>query len=109
MPGFWTGLLPDVTGMVEDTAFKLEAGDLLVLYSDGLIEAMNASDEQYDMDRLEACIARHADLSATEIKEALLAEVQAWLQVQLDDISIVVARYQGVPASKAPEAAGASA
>lgn len=94
IPGLWTGLLPDVRGMVQDTSFELHPGDVMVLYSDGLIEAMNAQDEQWDMARLEAALARNAHLSAEAIKEALLEEVRAWLKEQLDDISIVVARYQ---------------
>lgn len=92
VPGFWTGLLRDVSEMTQDLEFHLDDDDLLLLYSDGLIEAANESNEQFDMERLEAALARCADLPVEEIKNRIVAEVQAWLHEQADDISIIVLR-----------------
>ena len=51
-PGTWVGAIPDVSKVTSDGALELRAGDLLVLYTDGVIQAMNASGEQFGMDRL---------------------------------------------------------
>ncbi|MBC7542316.1 MAG: SpoIIE family protein phosphatase [Candidatus Sericytochromatia bacterium] len=96
-PGFWTGLVPDVREMTEDYWFELGSKDVLLLYTDGLIECMDTAGEQYDMDRLEATLKRLGHLSAREIEAALLAEVQAWLHEQRDDISIAVLKRHEVP------------
>jgi serine phosphatase RsbU (regulator of sigma subunit) len=96
VPGFWTGLLPDVAAMTDDFHFRLAPGDLLLIYTDGLIEAKNANEEQYDMDRLQEALARHAHLSVDAIKDRILEEVRAWMHEQLDDISLIVLRRQPV-------------
>jgi PAS domain S-box-containing protein len=92
VPGFWTGLLPDTSEMTQDFRFELGPLDVLLLYSDGLIEAANDEDVQYDMDRLEAALAKYATLPVDEIKARILEEVQGWLKEQLDDISLIVLR-----------------
>ena len=99
VPGFWTGLLPDTSEMTSDFRFELGPLDVLLLYSDGLIEASNTEDVQYDMDRLEDALARYAHLPVEDIKAKILDEVQAWLHTQLDDISLIVLRrHAEVPA-----------
>jgi PAS domain S-box-containing protein len=92
VPGFWTGLLADVSEMTQNIEFSLKPQDLLLLYSDGLIEAANQNHEQYDMDRLQAALSRWAHLPVEEIKDRIVDEVKAWLHEQVDDISIIVLR-----------------
>lgn len=70
------------------------AGDLLVLYSDGVVEAASASGEQFDEDRLLAVIRENSDRSPAEIREEILKQVRSFLgkeQAQ-DDLTLVVAR-----------------
>src|SRR4249920_3425498 len=47
------------TASYEEETLKLEPGDLIVLFSDGVTEAMNAADEEYTDDRLIACANAH--------------------------------------------------
>jgi len=54
----------------------LEAGDLLVLYSDGILEAANAEDEQFGEERLAAVVRENLDQPAEEIRNRLLAAVR---------------------------------
>lgn len=96
VPGFWTGLIPDIQDLTVDCRFKLEADDVLLLYTDGLIEAKNSEHEQYDIDRLQRALANYARLSVEEIKANILAEVRAWMSEQLDDISIIVLKRHPV-------------
>jgi sigma-B regulation protein RsbU (phosphoserine phosphatase) len=62
--GFPLGLLPDAD--YDQKAFDLGAGDLVVLYTDGIVEAANPAGEEYGLDRLvELCLAeRGGDLPA---------------------------------------------
>ena len=53
----------------------LEAGDLLVLYSDGILEAANAKDEQFGEERMAAVVRENFDQPAEEIRNRLLAAV----------------------------------
>jgi sigma-B regulation protein RsbU (phosphoserine phosphatase) len=93
-PGFWTGFVPDVEDMTEQHSFQLAADDVLLLYTDGLIEAKNTARVQYDMTRLEAALLRYGHLPVDAIKARIMDEVMAWLVTVDDDISIVVLKRQ---------------
>jgi hypothetical protein len=70
------------------------AGDLLVLYSDGVVEATSATGEQFDEDRLLAAIRENSAGSAAGIREEILKRVRAFLDKEpaQDDLTLVVAR-----------------
>lgn len=75
---------------------KLEPGDAMVFYSDGIVEAQNPSGEVFGFERFEKAILRHGSLSATAMQEAILEEVRAFLgpQPMEDDVTLVVVRMQ---------------
>ena len=54
---------------------NLAPGDVLVCCTDGILEAMNASDDEYGTERLAQCVARNRARNAQAIVEAVLAEV----------------------------------
>ena len=72
---------------------RLRPGDLLCLYTDGLIEAERNSgsgSEWFGGDRLAACLARHAQLA--DAAQGLLSELEPW---QLpDDLTVLMLQYQ---------------
>jgi serine phosphatase RsbU (regulator of sigma subunit) len=96
--GLWTGLVPDVRTWSEDRAFQLEPGDVMLLYTDGLIEAMNGRREQFDVPRLEAALARLHHLEAAELTRGIMADVRAWLVDQADDITLLALKRLPVAA-----------
>ena len=63
------GILPDSDYTAGRT--RLEAGDMLVLYTDGLNEAENADDEQYGVDRLAEICRRSSELPLTRLATAI--------------------------------------
>jgi sigma-B regulation protein RsbU (phosphoserine phosphatase) len=72
----------------------LGPGDLLVLYSDGVTEANNASFDEFGEDRLIEVLKQHRDEPAAAIVEAVtkaLTEFAAGAP-QADDITLVVAK-----------------
>ncbi|WP_448561976.1 PP2C family protein-serine/threonine phosphatase [Trichothermofontia sp.] len=73
--GFPLGLEQDITAFVGETAITLHAGDVVVLYTDGITEAMNAQRQQYGPDRLCQVVRNHAQRSAQEIRQAVLEDI----------------------------------
>jgi len=75
-------------------AFPLAAGDVLVLYTDGITEANNEKGEMYGEDRLHAVITSSAGRAAPEILDAILADVKTFSgsAPQYDDITLMVIR-----------------
>lgn len=74
----------------------ISPGDLLVLYSDGVTEAPNVSEEQFGEERLIAVIRECSQESAAEIRNAILRQVRSFIgekEVQ-DDLTLVVVRFQ---------------
>jgi len=73
----------------------LRPGDVVVFYTDGLIEAVNASDEQFGFERLLQVLSQMRQQSATEIKKALFEAVNAFAGEQgsiKDDLTILVVK-----------------
>ena len=102
-PVFGAGSLP--LGMLPQTAFKtessnLEPGDTLVLYTDGITEAMNRQDDQFGDERLCEVVARHAHSTLEKMEAAILAAVAEFMHgaEQSDDITLLLVRYLGHPA-----------
>ncbi len=70
-------------------------GDLLVLYSDGITEAVNPNAEMYGLERLKALISKKRHLSPEEIKNEILSDLRVHQQGENtnDDITLVVAKF----------------
>lgn len=86
-----------VMGAVEDYGFKAQSADLapgskLVMYTDGVTEAMNAANEQYGMERLLAFASAHANDAPNAMADALMKSVAAFAgnAPQSDDITVLV-------------------
>ena len=74
---------------------SLAQEDLLVLYSDGLVEALNGQEKEYGRERLERVIARtEKGRSALSIREAVLSDLAAFRGTAepADDVTVVVVR-----------------
>jgi serine phosphatase RsbU (regulator of sigma subunit) len=86
-------------GMFEATTYevnraRLEAGDLLAMYTDGLIETPNANDEEFGEQRLGQLLCQHSGLPLEQISAAVLDELATWggdLEPH-DDATLVLAR-----------------
>jgi sigma-B regulation protein RsbU (phosphoserine phosphatase) len=95
-------------GMWPGAKFKTQAttvgpGDTLVLYTDGVIEVMNAAGEMFGLDRLEAVIRRYADCSADEVVQSVVDATRlfAGRRGYEDDFTLVIVR-RDLPPPGAP-------
>jgi serine phosphatase RsbU (regulator of sigma subunit) len=89
--GFLLGVFPDA--VYELGEVSLDPGDLLVLYSDGVTEAMDPSGEEFGEERLTAFLREHRALPPEELVDSLIARVRDFSQgKQGDDITVAALR-----------------
>jgi serine phosphatase RsbU (regulator of sigma subunit) len=91
------GLLPGAT--YEFDKVTLEAGDLVVICSDGVTEARNAAGEEFGRERLIEAMAGCHGSKPDAVLERLFQAVRVFSQgtPQGDDITGLVLRYRGRP------------
>lgn len=84
------GLLPGARYDHAEVPFR--AGDLLVLYSDGLAEATDAADTEFGEERLLGIVLKHRERPATEVLAAILDEVKRFVGAKpfQDDLTVLV-------------------
>jgi serine phosphatase RsbU (regulator of sigma subunit) len=91
--GTWLGLVEDIRPFTVESTYELGEGDLLVLFTDGITEAMNDGEEQFGLDRLCEAVEAYHQLPVADIQAKLLARVSAWSRRhQEDDVTLIVLR-----------------
>jgi len=88
--GTVVGLMPD--GSWAQGQLRLDVGDLLVAFTDGVSEAMSASDEEWGVNRLIAALRTFSSASSQEILDSLMASADAFVAgaPQHDDMTLIV-------------------
>ncbi|MCU1337976.1 MAG: serine phosphatase, partial [Bryobacterales bacterium] len=83
-------------GPYEQETIQLESGDVLVAYTDGVTESLNAEGIEFGEERLRSLIARSSHLTARQIVEKIIATVRHWQgdAPQYDDITLIVAKIK---------------
>ena len=74
--GIPLGMFPDVE--YEEFTLSTQPGDMIVFFSDGMLDAENDQDEMFDMDRLTAILAKNRRCSATTVVASVLKAVSAF-------------------------------
>ena len=90
-PSFPVGLMPERD--YETTCTRVEGGDLLAIYTDGLNETTNSAGEELGHDPIEAEIARLADRPLEEIRAAVFALAHSH-GPQVDDMTLLLVRLR---------------
>jgi PAS domain S-box-containing protein len=92
--GFALGLEKDVGAFIAEAKIPLQAGDVMVLYTDGITEAMNSAGIIYGIERLCALLEASYEKTAAGICEAIRTNVYQYTgdQTLLDDISLLVVK-----------------
>lgn len=88
--GFPIGVLQQVS--YDSIEFDFDAGDRLLIYSDGVIETESPVGEFYSEDRLRALVTEHADRPTPKILQVLEASLRTWRGRDnlTDDVSVLV-------------------
>jgi serine phosphatase RsbU (regulator of sigma subunit) len=71
---------------------KLEPGDLLCMYTDGIIEAMDRNEREFGIDRLVRVVRANRTRTAQEIGQEVLSRVAKWGREGQDDRTVVIIR-----------------
>ncbi|HEX4275396.1 MAG TPA: PP2C family protein-serine/threonine phosphatase [Bryobacteraceae bacterium] len=93
------GVLPGAT--YRQSQIAILPGDLLVVFSDGIFEAVNASDQEFGEERILDVVKENWTGTPTRICDAVLAQVRGFLGKALphDDQTLMIVRLQGAARS----------
>jgi len=88
------GVLPAIK--YDESRISLSAGDVLVIFSDGVTDAMNPQGEEFGEARLEAAVRRHRTESSSGILEGVNRAIAEWTAGTPlpDDLTLLVARKE---------------
>ena len=91
--GLILGLFPHAT--YEEETVQLEDGDTLVVFSDGVTEALNEAGDEFGEERLLRCVGEHLGCATDVLLDTILATVRTFAAsaTQNDDVTALVLRY----------------
>jgi serine phosphatase RsbU (regulator of sigma subunit) len=91
--GLILGLFPHAT--YEEETVQLEDGDTLVVFSDGVTDALNEAGDEFGEERLLQCVGEHLGCATDVLLDRILATVKnfAASATQNDDVTALVLRY----------------
>ena len=94
MTGVALGMMADME--YEQRQLALESGDILLLYTDGIVEAMNGKEEFFGENRLRSALAAATRLSAQGILDSVLHDLGQFTKgaEQSDDITAIVIKVE---------------
>jgi serine phosphatase RsbU (regulator of sigma subunit) len=105
--GLVLGLKIDSGEMFErllvEESLPLHPGDLYLLFTDGITEAMNAADDCFGETRLAQIVEKHAHLPSDQLRERVLREIEAFVgdAPQHDDMTMILLKVESVAAAVA--------
>lgn len=92
--GIVLGVMEEID--LEEKSIRLEEGDLLCLYTDGVTETITPEREEFGLERLERFLCRHREKDLGEMEQALLEQLETFSQGQpaFDDVTMVLIRWE---------------
>lgn len=90
--GLLLGMMPNMPYQQE--TIQLQAGDWIIMYTDGVSEAMNDRDEEFEEHRIEEIVRQNLTVSAEEMKQKIYEAVKNFTTgvPQSDDITMIVVK-----------------
>ncbi len=85
-----------ITDLLAEKAIPLQAGDVVLLYSDGATEARDGKGVEFGREGLAKALAKHGRLGATELVGEILGEIQRHVRDEEphDDLTLVALRRE---------------
>lgn len=90
--GTWLGIVDDMAQFLTDNRVDVGAGDIVLLFTDGITEAESKGGEMYGEDRLREAMARNAHLPVKEILSNILRDVTIFAEKRSDDLTLLVVK-----------------
>ena len=76
-------------------AQRLEPGDRLLLYTDGIVEAASANGEFFGAEALSGLLRQTSGFAPSDAADRIISAVQQWAKSQDDDLTVLVCDYMG--------------
>lgn len=94
--GFPLGIESDISSFIAETKVELQAGEVAVLYTDGITEAVNGNNEQYGLEGMYEILKQNHHKSANDIRQAVIEGVMTHIGTQkvFDDITLLVLKQK---------------
>jgi sigma-B regulation protein RsbU (phosphoserine phosphatase) len=83
-------------GPYEQETIQLQSGDILVVYTDGVTEALNPADVEFGEEKLRSIVVESLQLPARELAARVIAKVLEWQgrASQHDDITLIIVKVK---------------
>ncbi len=90
--GYFVGMLEEMGDAYEEDTTKLNYGDRIILFTDGIVETKNHAQEEFSVERLEQLILSNSHCSVNELKQVIVNEVKEFAggESQKDDITMLI-------------------
>jgi sigma-B regulation protein RsbU (phosphoserine phosphatase) len=93
--GTWIGVVDDISAATIETEHRLEQGDVMVLFTDGVTEASDGQGRPFGFERLCEAVTAMGREPTERIVAHVLDRVRTWSPRLADDVSVVALRYLG--------------
>jgi serine phosphatase RsbU (regulator of sigma subunit) len=82
--------------LLEEDRIDLASGDVIVLFTDGITEAMNADSDLFGETRLSRIVEEHGHLESGELRERILREIESFVggADQHDDMTMILLKVE---------------
>ncbi|TMQ18093.1 MAG: serine/threonine-protein phosphatase [Deltaproteobacteria bacterium] len=91
--GPWLAVLPDIRAHLVEKRFQLAAGETLVLFTDGVVEARADTGDMFGLDRLiDAVASPPRDATAQAVRDAVFVRMRAVAPRSDDDATVLAIR-----------------
>jgi PAS domain S-box-containing protein len=92
--GFALGLEENISGLVAEERIALRSGDVMILYTDGVTEAINSAGVGYGIERLAEAAKHSHHEPAAAIRDKVLSSLRGHMNGEdlLDDITVLVVK-----------------
>lgn len=86
--GIWLGIFDDIKGINNDESVRLDVGDVMILFTDGITEARDAVGAMFSDEGLKSCLRETGKKSPEEIKSMIMERLKPY--TLNDDVTLVV-------------------
>ncbi|MDJ0720713.1 MAG: SpoIIE family protein phosphatase [Desulfobacterales bacterium] len=90
VPGTWLGIIDDIGTGLSDVRVRIDTGDIVLLFTDGITEATNRDGEMFGQARLEQALNAYADMPVGKLRDRIIDDVRSFQDEQMDDMTLVV-------------------
>ena len=91
--GVFLNFIPEIADVTTNGSFRLEIGDVLALYTDGLTESFAPDGTMLDLSGFQRIVMAHAEEPLLAMRDGILHDVLDWChQERKDDMSLLLVR-----------------